>query len=401
MVRPSLRLSFVFLIGFLSAANLSLSAQQISHFRLPAAMSGRGFIAKPGADNSLKLDAAGNPVIAFWDDRASVKLAHCANPACTSGTSIHTVDTGEVLAEVSLALNGAGNPVISYFSGNLDARHGNLKIATCGDHNCSSGTVIATPDGGTGNNVTGLASSLVLDSVGNPVVSYTGLSGVKVLHCGNPTCTSGNSINFIDASAGTGYGTGNLALDAAGNPVLSYVASGATYHVKVAHCHDPDCAAAAINSIAQVGAANTDGTSLMLDAAGNPVLAYFNAGLEVAHCANPTCSANTVISSVDRRESNGNRSSLVLDSDGNPVISYTIMVKKGQQFEDHLAVLRCGDANCGGGNSLATPDLSPINGPLSSLQLDSRGRPVISYQRINNLLSPGLYVLHCANPACF
>jgi hypothetical protein len=351
------------------------------------------FLAMPASDNSLKLDAAGNPVIAFWDDRASLMLAHCANPTCSSGTSIDTVDTGQVFAEVSLALNSSGNPVISYFFGNLDGGQETLRIATCGDPNCSAGNVIAVPD-----QSGGLASSLLLDSAGNPVVSYTGGNGIQLLHCTVPNCTSGNIISTVDA--GSNYGNGSLALDSAGNPVISYTSPGVQQFIKLAHCSDPNCSASTINSIDSSGGANTDGTALVLDAAGNPVITYFRAGREVAHCADPNCSANTVITRVDAQSANGERGSIVLDQSGKPIISYTVLIRNGHQVEDHLAVLHCGDANCSTGNSIVMPDVQPITGPLSSLQLDRQGRPVISYQRIADLINPALYVLHCARATC-
>src|SRR5438874_1168403 len=96
------RILLLTLSSFLAFAFL-LSAHASQ--REAAAVNRISFIAQPAKDNSLKLDPAGNPVIAFWDDPASLMLAHCANPTCSSGTSIHTVDTGQVFAEVSLALN--------------------------------------------------------------------------------------------------------------------------------------------------------------------------------------------------------------------------------------------------------------------------------------------------------
>jgi hypothetical protein len=107
-----------------------------------------------------------------------------------------------------------------------------------------------------------------------------------------------------------------------------------------------------------------------------------------------------VVTGVDHRAINGDRSSMVLDSNGNPVISYSILVREGQQVEDHLAVIRCGDASCASGNIFASPDRSPIAGGFSSLRLDSRDRPVISYQHIVDLLRPAVYLLHCGSSTC-
>jgi hypothetical protein len=87
--------------------------------------------------------------------------------------------------------------------------------------------------------------SLALDESGRPVVSYidSGKSALRVLHCGNPTCTAANTIARMDSSGEEGFHT-SLALDAAGNPVVSY------YHLtagelRVLSCQDPACGAGA------------------------------------------------------------------------------------------------------------------------------------------------------------
>jgi hypothetical protein len=59
----------------------------------------------------------------------------------------------------------------------------------------------------------------------------------EVLHCANSICGSGNSIAVIE-SANFAEGT-TLALDAAGNPVIAYVVASGGLHV--AHCCDPNC----------------------------------------------------------------------------------------------------------------------------------------------------------------
>jgi hypothetical protein len=347
-------------------------------------------IANPSNYAALELDAVGNPVIAFRGG-SMLQLAHCANPACSSGTSIQTIDTGSLESTVSLALDHSGNPVVSYFFGNVDAGTGELRVITCGDANCSSGVNIAIADRG----LQGLSNFMVLDASGNPVVSYTGGNGLKLLHCGNPACTSGNSVRSVDPLSGEGQGTG-MALDGAGNPVIAYVGAGTAPKVHVVHCNDPNCSSRSKTAVDSAGNFNIDNAALVLDAVGNPVVSYYHLGHRIAHCGNPNCTANNVITTVDPLALDGGGSSMVLDGNGNPAISYTLF----QGGKNRLTILRCGDANCSTGNTFANPDLSSDNGLGSSLQLDAHGRPVASYQRFDLRLNSYLFLLHCGSPSC-
>ena len=189
-------------------------------------------------------------------------------PTAQAAPSIVAVDTAGLVGRYpSLVLDGVGNPVISYHTGwpNYD-----LAVAHCNDPNCAGGdeSIVAVDTAGN----PGQWISLVLDGGGNPVISYYDVTNgdLKVAHCNDPNCTGGGeSIVAIDTAGDVGMYT-SLALDGVGNPVISYydVTNG---DLKVAHCNDPNCVGGG-ESIVAVDTAGNVGqfTSLVLDGVRQP-----------------------------------------------------------------------------------------------------------------------------------
>jgi hypothetical protein len=339
-----------------------------------------------GRHTSLALDGSGNPVVSYSDGlNGDLKVLHCGDATCSSGNVITSPDTAGYGLDTSLALDGSGNPVVSYW----DSTNKDLKVLHCGDAACGAGNVITSPD--TAGNV-GSHTSLALDGSGNPVVSYYDSlnDDLKVLHCGDASCSSGNVITSPDTVGNVGRHT-SLALDGSGNPVVSYWDS-TNYHLKVLHCGDANCSAGNVITSPDYGGSS----SLALDASGNPVISYIRGlgGLKVLHCGDANCSAGNVITSPDtagRVDRVGLYTSLALDGSGNPVVSYY------DETNNDLKVLHCGDANCSSGNVITSPDTVGIVGSHTSLALDGSGNPVVSYYDDTN---EDLKVLHCGDANC-
>ena len=338
-----------------------------------------------GRFTSLALDGGGNPVVSYRDDtNADLKVLHCGNPNCSSGNVISSPDTpGNVGEDTSLALDGSGDPVVSY----VDRTNWDLKVLHCGDPNCTSGNVTTAPD-----TAGGFYTSLVLDGSGNPVVSYYNATSfdLKVLHCGDPNCTSGNVITTPDTAGVVGYYT-SLVLDGGGNPVISYF-DWTNDDLKVLHCGDPTCSSG--NSITTPDTAGGFYTSLALDSNGHPVVSYqdgTNSDLKLLHCGDPNCTSGNAISSPDTVGDVGRHTSLALDGSGNPVVSYY------DQTGNDLRVVRCGDPNCTSGNVITAPDTAGDVGRHTSLALDGSGHPVVSYW---DAFNGDLKMLHCGEPSC-
>jgi len=347
-----------------------------------------------GRYTSLALDTSGRPVIAYHGDTFhDLRLLRCGNAYCTSGNTKVIVDSEEDTGYYnSLVLDSRGWPVLTYYS----LTSGDLRLLRCSNDTCSiaSKRSVAWPDPDKPDDV-GRFTSLALDGAENPVVSYIDATNnqVKVLRCGSATC------NSIAAPDPVHMGGEALALDASGYPVVAYqqwpVGPGENGGVNVLHCRDPNCTWAGywINE-ATIGDCLDCGPGMVLDPSGNPVIAYFEWSTEnmhVLHCLDPYCadhdSSNTIPDPGDERYPGD----VAVDASGNPVISY-------QYSLDALRVMHCNDPNCAGGDeSIATVDSGGYVGQCSSLELDSAGRPVVSYYGLHN---GDLKVARCGNANC-
>ena len=341
---------------------------------------------------SVVLDAAGNPVVSYYDGGSSdLRVAHCNDPSCAGGgESIVAADSvGSVGPHSSLALDTAGNPVVSYH----DIANADLKVVHCNDPNCAGGNESVVSVDGTG----GLETSLALDAVGNPAIShYSPTRGeLRVVRCNDANCAGGNeSVVSVDDAGNVGFQS-SLELDAAGSPVVSYFDQ-TNVDLKVLHCNDTMCAGGDESIVAVDTAGAGKHSSLELDAAGNPVISYHdsaNGDLKVVHCNDASCAGgNESVETVDRTGVVGIDTTLSLDASGNPVIGYH------HSSNGDLKVVHCNDANCAGGDERpVTVDSVGNVGRDASLVLDAAGNAVISYSDVTN---EDLKLAHCDNAAC-
>lgn len=352
-----------------------------------------------GLFTSLALDTGGNPVVSY-SDRGDLKVMHCNDPSCVGGDeSITAADTGNMGPfgrsaggyDTSLALDATGNPVVSHY----DSSYTDLRLVHCNDPDCVGGDEsISVPDS---IGVVGLSTSLALDAAGNPVVSYYDSTNfdLKVLHCDDPNCVGGgDSITSPDTADNAGLYT-SLALDPFGNPVVSSYDSWAG-HLKVMHCNDPNCAGGDESiSLPDPAHANVGGdSSLVLDTLGNPVVSYYdstNSNLKVMRCNDPACvGGDDSIVAPDTTGVVDTFTSLVLDAAGNPVIGYY------DWTNGDVKVLHCGDPKCSGAKPPLTPSFTPgasttaISTPTPTSTPTPRGTPTPTRTRTPTPTRPAL-----------
>jgi hypothetical protein len=207
-------------ISYHDSSNVSLKVahcvnQQCSLVDPPTTVDAAGFV---GAYGSIVIGDDGLPVISYTRlTDFHLKVAHCTNAACSSFDPATTVDAGGVREFTAIALGNDGLPVISYF----DRTNGDLKVAHCGNITCTAGNSLVTVDA---EGEVGRYTSIAIGVDGLPIISYldTTHADLKVVHCGNPSCSAGNSIMTVDAAGFVGGDT-SIAIGADGVPVVSYL----------------------------------------------------------------------------------------------------------------------------------------------------------------------------------
>jgi hypothetical protein len=345
-----------------------------------------------GRYTSVTIGADGMPVVSYYDNtNHDLKVLHCGNSLCTNGNSIITVDSAGDVGEFTAIIIGAdGLPVVSY----ADRTNGDLKVLHCGDTTCASGNTITSVDT---REDEGYYTSISIGADGLPVMSYydNTYGDLKVLHCGNALCTSGNIATTVD-SAGDIGGYSSLSIGADGLPLVSYlnITNGDLGDLKVLHCGNAACTngnvAITVDSAGDVGY----DTSIAIGADGLPVVSYpdlTNGDLKVLHCGNAACTSGNIVTTVDSASNVGYFTSITIGADRLPVVSYYDDTNSG------LKVLHCGNVLCNSGNTAITLDSAGSVGFYTSLSIGADGLPVVSYYDNTN---SDLKVVHCTNPFC-
>ena len=297
-----------------------------------------------GADfpNSIAIGADGLPVVSYGD-----KVAHCGNVGCTAGNTLTTIDGGAgLLRRPSIAIGTDGLPVVSY----ADFATWDLKVLHCGNVTCTAGNTLTTVDSDADQ------PSIAIGADGLPVLAYKARENndFKIAHCGNVACTAGNTLTTVRLRASGGP----IAIGTDGLPVVSYW-DFRRFDLAIAHCGNVDCTAGnTLTVVDRIGSAG--GSSIAIGSDGLPVVSYSHlpsASVKVAHCGDLTCTAgNTVTTLVNRATAN----SIAVGTDGQPVISYRDSTNADVKFA------HCGNVTCTAGNTLTTVDSDGILGLVVS-----------------------------------
>jgi hypothetical protein len=312
---------------------------------------------------------------------------------------ISSADLPDIGQHASIALNNVGNPVIAYYDASrnppgstaVPLGNGDLKLMVCGNPTCSTGNTVTVVDRGRiYTDDTGRGVSLALDSRGFPAISYFDRgSGLKLARCSDATCTR-LKIQVLDMNVSDVGGNTSIALDANANPSISYSAAG---RLSLIRCRstscDPNGSVGPGGGLA-VTTRYIDGgvdNALVLDMKGNPVISYYDAihdDLRIAHCIFADCSERTIsIQTVDQTGDVGRFNALrmmdITDIRTGTVTSQRPFISYYDATNGDLKVAYCGDANCFQNNFIQTLDTTGDVGRYTSMPKGAKGSVAISF----------------------
>ncbi len=306
-----------------------------------------------GRWSSLKIGSDGLPLISYVAERnqsetlvKDLKVAHCQNVACTTAT-ITTLDTVATVESVtSLAIGGDGLGLIAY-QDTISTSSARVRVAHCANIACTSVTrsIVDTINDSGGYGRVGVA-------VGNHglglLAYYDGGTNriLKVAACTNADCSTSTKSIVDSKLPGQSGSVGGYASIAFGHDGLALIAynggSGSDATLKIAHCKNIYCTAA--STVVADNGSYAQNTSVTVGGDGLGLVSYqdtTNSDLKVAHCDNLACSSATNVV-VDSFGEVGLQSSIIAGPGGLPMISYSGPGSLGAV----LRIARCGSADC-------------------------------------------------------
>lgn len=342
-----------------------------------------------GKNTSIKIGSDGLPVIAYQDaSNFTLKVIKCGNASCSTGNTTTTVSTGVISNGISMAIPSDGFPVISFYVANLT-------VVKCGNASCSSGNTTTVVDQPGGTDV-GLYSSIAIGTDNLPIISYydnTNLD-LKVTHCGNATCTSGNSTTSVDTSGNVGLYT-SITVPSDGQAIISYY-DATNGNLVIGRCGAVVCVSITKTTPDSTGDVGQYTSAAIYPTTGYPVVAYYdvtNTNPKFLKCGNADCSSGNNIVNLDNGvfgANDGQHTAIAIGNDGLPVVTFY------DASNTRLGFSKFTNAALTSSNGTSV-ETGGSNGTYTSVAVPSSGHPIVSYYDATN---GNLKVVKCGNPSC-
>jgi hypothetical protein len=287
-----------------------------------------------------------------------------------------------------MVLDSAGRPAVLHAVYVQGSNPFVLKVLRCDAAACSTSNTV--------NSLVNLqyngccsSYSMALDSADNPVVTYVNASGeLRMLRCNDSACAGSDETDTALATA-PNWGSASIVLDTDDHPVVAFTAytSGST-KLGVLHCNDVACAGGDDVPSLLAGTAGYS-PELALDSSGNPVIAHWTTtAFAITHCNDASCTGSDEANSTAPAGGTFGPNVIALDSSGRPV---TVSEGTGG-----FTIATCGDATCSTGIQRSRVRVTLL-ATKPTFGLDGADRPIIAVPAFPD---QGLWVIHCAAPAC-
>jgi len=344
---------------------------------------------------SVAIDSDGLPVIAYYDaTNWGLEVNKCTNASCSTHTN-SIVDPGPSVNRglyTSVAIGTDGFPIISYY----DSTNGDLKVAKCGNIDCSSGNTITSVD--TVNNV-GQYTSIAIGRDGLAMISeYDVTNGdLRVVHCGNISCSASNTLTAVDTVDDVGQQTA-IKIGADGMPIIVYMRVTATNALKTVRCGKIDCSSGNTITTTSTSAGRAQSLAILPD--GRPVIALWSdvAGVGsdfyVAVCTYTYCAAFVANSFLDAPGIVGNYPSVAVGPDGLAVASYYDTTNGDLKVVKNTAPTGSNDST---GQPVTAVDTTGNVGQYTSIVVGPDNLPFIAYYDVTNSV---MKTVKCATADC-
>ena len=342
---------------------------------------GKTVVGSTGFGVSMDIGTDGLPVISYIDGSNKVQMIHCGNASCTSGNLQNLVAGVVANGTTQIVVGSDGFPAILYY----DSGNGSIYLAHCSDAVCATKTLAQQEP------VSPKEPSLAIGSDGFPIFSYGTAAGLRFEHCSSVTCANGVLTTLDGPNVGS---SSAIAVGNDGFPIIAY-RNDASADVKVFHCGNVTCSSG--NTITPLdtdqGVETQMGIAIGTD--GLPIIAFQSSGsdVRVVQCANLSCTAASSATTFDPGgDPAGYGASVAIGSDGLPLVAF------GQiPLGSITKVLHCANEGCTAGQ-MNTVDTQ--NGWLISLVIGTDGLPVMVNQRNASTTGTGPFVVHCSSATC-
>jgi hypothetical protein len=259
-------------------------------------------------------------LISYNGSGESLKVAHCLNVECSSSTESNLDGSGGAFSSIAIGVDGLG--LISYQNAVSFVQNPNdLKVAHCSNVECSSGTVTTLDEPGK----VGAYSSIAIGSDGLGLISYYDETNgdLKVAHCSDVLCSSATLTTLVSISAANLFTS--IAIGSDGLGVIGF--NGGVAHCNDLLCSSATITPVGGRQIGQT--IGPDGFVLRTHGTGGsynppPFEQDIRAELFVSHCLDPACTSFSTsrLEMFDRGEAAAPASAITIGSDGMGLIAY-------------------------------------------------------------------------------